>query len=146
MSASRIPAYLSILIAAAVSATLLHGCADIRKLTYPGNITYIDKSHVTGAMRQMSDAVTRLETLIEKAPDSQAIDQKAVVNELSILEKLAGTLQVKHGYSNDRVIDEHISSFLDDITLAREQAEHTPPNYYLAGHIAGSCAACHKFR
>jgi uncharacterized protein YceK len=142
MSARRIYPLLLLLIVT----TLLSSCAEVRKLTYPGDITYIDRSKVTGAMRQMSDSVTRLESIIGAAPQSGNVDQQAVVRELTTLEKLASSLQVKKGYSNQKVIDEHIDNFLENVSVAREAAEHSPPNYYLAGRIAGSCAACHRIR
>ncbi len=125
---------------------LATGCSEVRKLTYPGDITYIDRTTITGAMRQMADAVTRLEKAIRSAPSPEAVDQKTVVGELQVLEKLASSLQTQKGYSTDPLLDKHMSAFIDDVTLAREQAQKQPPNYFLAGHIAGSCAACHRFR
>lgn len=135
-----------LLITATIIALVAVGCSEIRKLTYPGDITYIERSTVTGTMRQMADAVTRLESAIRDAKTPDAVDQDTVVRELRILEKLASPLHTDKGYTNDPVLDEHMSAFLDDVSLAREQAEMHPPNYFLAGHIAGSCAACHKFR
>ncbi len=142
-STFRPSSLLTIAIAIALLAT---GCSEIRKLTYPGDVTYIERSTITGAMRQMADAVTRLENAIRSAPSQDKIDRATVVSELRTLETLASTLHTEKGYSTDPVLDKHMSTFLDDVALAREQAEMQPPNYFLAGHIAGSCAACHKFR
>ncbi len=141
MTTSR---HLSALLAVVVLAVT--ACSEVRKLTYPGDITYIDRSQVTGAMRQMADAVARLERAIREAPSADRVDQAAVVGDLKTLEALASSLRAKKGYTTDPVLDKHMSSFLDDVALAREQAEQQPPNYFLAGHIAGSCAACHRFR
>ena len=144
MPSIRIPSpWLTTIITAALLAT---GCSEVRKLTYPGDITYIDRSTITGAMRQMADAVSRLENTIRGASTPTAIDQQTVVNELRTLETLGASLHATRGYSTDPVLDKHMEAFLDDVSLAREQAEMRPPNYFLAGHIAGSCAACHKFR
>ncbi len=134
------------LLAIAALLLLTTGCSEVRKLTYPGDITYIDRSTVTGAMRQMADAVSRLENAIRSAPSPQAVDQRTVVGELKVLERLASSLQTRKGYTTDPLLDKHMSAFIDDVTLAREQAQKQPPNYFLAGHIAGSCAACHRFR
>ena len=136
--------YLSTLLAAAVLA--MTACSEVRKFTYPGEITYIDRGQVTGAMRQMADAVARLEKAIREAPSPDKVDQAAVVGDLKALEALASSLHAKKGYTTDPLLDKHMSNFLDDVALAREQAEQNPPNYFLAGHIAGSCAACHRFR
>ncbi len=141
MSPSRyLPALLAITLLA------MTACSEVRKLTYPGDITYIDRSQITGAMRQMADAVARLEKAIREAPSPDKVDQAAVVGDLKVLEALASSLHAKKGYTTDPVLDKHMSNFLDDVALAREQAEQHPPNYFLAGHIAGSCAACHRIR
>lgn len=125
---------------------LFVGCSEVRKLTYPSDITYIDRSQVAGAMRQMADAVTHLESTIRSAPSPEAVDQKAVVADLSVLKGIASSLQTKKGYSTDPVLDKHMSAFLDDVDLALAAAQKTPPSYFLAGHIAGSCAGCHRFK
>jgi hypothetical protein len=64
-----------------------------------------------------------------------------VVSELAAIRRAAQELK---GPTQHAQLDRDLSRFLDDVAQAQAAVERTPPNYYLAGRLAGNCAACHR--
>jgi hypothetical protein len=46
--------------------------------------------------------------------------------------------------TNHPLIERNVAAFRRNLALAREGAERTPPNYFLAGSISGECSSCHR--
>lgn len=126
--------------------SLLTGCAEIRKLTYPANFTYIEKKDLDSSMHKMSVSLARLDTLVSAASPASQESQKDIIQELNELKGIASAIRGKGEVTNHLVIDDHIEDFISDIVNAKLFAGDTPPNYYYAGKLAGSCIGCHQFR
>lgn len=122
------------------------GCAQIRKLTYPPDFVYLEKKEVDSLMRAMSNSIMRLDQLIAEAETSDTVQQQKIIAELSRLESIATRVGGGYTETNHPVISEHIEQFSGDIGRAKMFASVSPPNYYNAGKITGSCQACHQFR
>jgi len=143
--------YISIFIAA----VLVSSCMQVRLLTYPTSFTWIGTEDVQNTMQAMANEMQTLDTLIteEQSPGS---NQQAVVKVLTDIEYLAADLSVQTPGSenqseeipatNHLLIDEHMDEFLESIYRAKIQAEATPPSYFGAGKLTGSCSACHRYR
>jgi len=134
---------------------LLSSCVQVRLLTYPSSFTWIGAEDVQNTMHAMASNMKKIDVLIadEKNPGS---NQQAVVEVLSDIEYLAADLSVQTPGSdsgdkdlpatNHLLIDEHMDEFLESVYRAKVQAEATPPSYYGAGKLTGSCSACHRYR
>jgi hypothetical protein len=48
--------------------------------------------------------------------------------------------------TNHPLVDANRSTFLRDIKIAREAISREPPNFLLAGPVAGACVYCHGGR
>jgi hypothetical protein len=121
-------------------------CAQIRKLTYPPDFTYLEQSEVESLMRQMGEGIARLDQLIAEASKSDVAQQQQIIAELSELEKIATRLSGGHTQTNQIVINDHIEQFITDLGTAKMFAKISPPNYNKAEQIGSSCHECHQFR
>ncbi len=129
----------------ALTAVLFSACADIRKLTYPPEITYIDRNELRSAMYRMASALQQLDALIVEETSVEPPHQK-IMHQLGTIEHAANDLASGNTVTNHKAIDEHMDQFLADVAKARLMANASPPNYYYAGRLSGSCGACHQFR
>lgn len=127
-----------------VCSTLIFGCAQIRKVTYPQNFVYLEKKEVDSQMVLLSLYVRQLDEFLKV--DSGIKDQTAVLGVLSKMQASAEKLGASGIDTNHLVIDDHLDQFKSDVFVAIDTASANPPNYYAAGQIYGSCIACHQFR
>ncbi|MGB7301541.1 MAG: hypothetical protein WA888_04025 [Burkholderiaceae bacterium] len=123
---------------------IVAGCADIRKLTYPPEFTYIEKSQLQSSMHQMATAMGRLDALICADPLKDST-QEEILAQLDLIDKVAWELSGGKS-TNHLLFDEHMEQFGADVAKARLMAKSSPPNYYYAGRLSGSCSGCHRFR
>ena len=133
------------LIVAMVTATVI-GCAQVRKLTYPPNFTYLEKGEVEALMQSMSKSIGKLDQLVTDAPPSDTVRQQKIIDELSKLEGIATQLSGDHTQTNQFVINDHIQSFFTDLGTAKMFARLDPPNYSKVDYVISACAECHQFR
>lgn len=120
------------------------GCAEIRKLTYPPEFTYIEKGELQSSMHRMAAAMGRLDTLVGADPAGDWT-QKEILAQLNVIEEVA--LELSGGKTtNHLLLDKHMGQFSSDVAKARLMARTSPPNYYYAGRLSGSCSGCHRFR
>jgi hypothetical protein len=136
------------LIGAACLALFGAGCASpstgVRVTAEPPELRYIPKEKLSSAMWQLADAVTKLNNTLhdeEGVPSDEK--QQEVVDYLTTMAAVAASLEAPGRRSNHPMIDTHIDDFRRDVEAARRSAELNPPNYYLAGAVAGSCMYCH---
>ena len=134
-----------------VVAVSIVGCAQIRELTYPKGFTYLEEKEVDALMQKMRGNIVRLDQLVAEASISDAsksdtVQQQKIIAELTALERIATRLSGDHTQTNHFVISDHIEQFITDIGKAKMFANMSPPRYYHAGKVAGSCMACHQFR
>lgn len=129
-----------------IIATSVVACAQIRKLTYPPDFTYLEKQEVEGLMQKMSEGIGRLDQLVAEASTSDVARQNNIINELSSLERIATRLSGGHKQTNQIVINDHIEKFISEVSSAKLLASTSPPNYYKAREITNSCQECHQFR
>ena len=109
----------------------------------PPDFRYIEQHELSSAMGRLAVAVERLNGLLRTSPTGGAAVQGEVVAQLGELESIASQLTGGVG-TNHPWLDHNLGAFQGDIELARRAATHDPPNYYLAGNIAGACGYCHQ--
>jgi len=133
----------------------LSGCAKIRLVTYPESIVWIDADSVRNAMHSMAASLGAIEQLISSETGVGEHREK-VLDELYTLETTAQSLSASKASANDELvrysttnhllIDDHLDEFTESVLMAQLHVQATPPNYYRAGTLVGSCNACHRFR
>ena len=122
------------------------GCAQVRKLTYSEDFTYVEDKEVRSLMRQMSKGVKRLEQIIDKTSTTNNAQQQQIISELSELQSITARLSAGHTQTNQLFIRDHIEQFITDIGSAKMFAKKTPPDYSKIGDIVNNCQKCHESR
>lgn len=124
---------------------LVNACSNLRKLTYPEQITYIEKNELQGVMQRMSRVLSELDQII--LSNSNTSDEShQILTQLQKLDLICAELDGGNTVTNHGVIDDNIEEFRNDIAHASRMISAIPPNYYYAGKLSGSCAACHQYR
>jgi hypothetical protein len=138
---------ISFLLALSLGAGFVAGCGSagtIRRFTYPPDFQYLEHSKVVSAMGMLARDVRALKRLLAGTGALDAGQHAEVVRLLRAMEATAAELDPKGRRTNHPVIDQNIGAFRRDIEMARLAAERDPPNYFLAGSVAGSCSYCHE--
>jgi hypothetical protein len=73
-------------------------------------------------------------------------ERKDILEHLDGMESATRTLDNAGWPSNHPMIDMNMPKFRQDIRLARDAVERTPPNYALAYSLPGACVYCHGGR
>lgn len=134
-------------VALALAASATVGCGSgeaIRRVTYPPDFRYLEQEEVKSAMWRLARDVRGLKALLSGANGLSAEDHAEVVRLLRDMETTAAQIDPKGRRSNHPKIDRNIDAFRRDLAMARQAAERDPPNYFLAGSVAGSCSYCHE--
>lgn len=130
-----------------LSMAALTGCTAWRGIiaehTYPRDFEYIEPEQVRSSMAKLARGVQALNRIFVHGDPT--IDQReAVVAILGEMQTVAAELDPSGQRTNHPLIDKNVAAFRRNLALAREGAERTPPNYFLAGSISGECSSCHR--
>lgn len=129
-----------------VCATLVAGCAAVRKVTYPPDFVYLDRADVTGSMSRLSADIWRIEDILASSETVMPYEREEIISILNDMEGVADKLGAGTVNTNHPFIDQNIDSFQRDVELALEDVKKEPPSYYRAGRLSGRCLACHRLR
>lgn len=128
---------------AACAFFVLAGCAvaeQVRAITYPPSFSYMPRSELRSTMWLLASDVVELSRMLTQA--STLIVQEEVVARLALMQSHTGALD-DHP-SNQPKVKKNIGRFERALSAAKLAAEATPPNYFLAGNLTGSCTSCHQ--
>lgn len=117
---------------------------QVRKVTYPANFDYLTRGEVRTEMEKLAVAVVKLDHYLRGAEGGNGIDRANVVAMLDQIDQAASSLDTGGSAHNHPVIAAGMPAFRRDIQAARKLAAQDPPNYYLAGAVAGACGYCHR--
>jgi len=137
--------HLRLVLIALLCVTVVFGCAQIRKVTYPADYVYLDQKQLRSKMALLSlylrqlDEVMLDNSIVSGDQQQRILDLLNKVNDLTA--ELGGGVTTNH-----LVIDEHIDQFKVDVNSAIRDARADPPNYFALGRLSGSCAGCHQYR
>jgi len=134
------------LIIALLNATVVYGCAQIRKVTYPRDFVYLEQKEIDSEMLRLSLYIHELNAILAGKDYISSEDQSRIVEVLSLINTTTDALGAGSVDTSHLVIDDHIDQFKSDVIAAISAAKAKPPNYFIAGELAGSCVACHQFR
>lgn len=130
---------------ALLCAVLVFGCAQIRKVTYPGDFVYLERKQVRSKMALFSLYMRELDEILVDDSTVSSDQQQRVLGLLNKIKAL--TAELGGGVTtNHLVIDEHIDQFKSDVNTAIYNARANPPNYFALGRLSGSCTGCHRYR
>jgi hypothetical protein len=127
-------------------ATMLNGCAQVRKVTYPDDFVYLDESLVQTAMLRMSLAIRGIDQIMIQGESLNLVDGQRIRQHLSTIDEVTDSLGAGDRVTNHLLIDEHIDEFKREVRQAIRNANATPPDYYAAGRLSGNCVGCHRYR
>jgi hypothetical protein len=118
--------------------------ASIDQLTYPPDFSYMPKERIRSSMWILAAEVGRLDELLRASPDSSSV---ALQNEIrgSLQRMAAAVEQIDHpGRSTQHpALNQHLRHFAERVAMAQRGADRTPPNYFHASALSGSCFLCH---
>ena len=126
--------------------TGITGCAEVRKLTYAENFTYVEGKEVRSLMRKMSKGVERLGQIVENTTTNNSMRQQQIISEINELEGITARLSAGHTQTNQLFISDHIEQFITDIGTAKMLVKANPPDYSKIDAIVNSCQNCHELR
>jgi hypothetical protein len=115
----------------------------VREYTYPPSFEYIDESRLDSAMWVLAREVGNLERALRQPDGDPAAQQRAVAEILTRVEAAAGSLSTPGRVTQHPLLNRHLPRFREQVRRARADAARTPPNYFFAAELAGSCSACH---
>jgi len=117
---------------------------EIRRHTYPPEFNYIPEKEFKSIMWRFAEKVKQLNEVMREANLSGDGPKREVVRILSEMEKISMDLGPEAWPGNHPKVARHITMFRSDLLAARRALDMDPPNYYLAGSIAGACSHCHR--
>lgn len=134
------------LLAAILIVTGISGCAEVRKLTYSQDFTYVENKEVRSLMRKMSKGVERLGQVVEQTTSTDSSKQQNIISEINELENITAKLSAGHTQTNQLFISDHIEQFITDIGTAKMLAKTNPPDFSKVEEVVNNCQQCHKLR
>jgi len=144
---SRGPWILGLILTTLFAVSCLHPPATLRELTYPPDFSYLPAEKLDSAMWVLAAEISRLDELLHQVPTASAA--AAVQNQLAIQDTLRRLSAAVEKIDDPGRVTQHpalnrnLSRFRTRIERARRGAERTPPNYYQASALSGSCFLCH---
>jgi hypothetical protein len=142
----RRPALLALCFGVVTLAAIAAGCAELRSVTSPPDFRQLQGSDIRSAMRSMAVHVRSLDDALRDAELEEEEKQARVLAALDGISQAAGALRPAGTTLSHTMLDERLPQFLRDVEGARAAAAVSPPQYFLAGSVAGSCMACHRGR
>lgn len=124
------------------------GCGDVapavRKLTYPPDFQYLSGQELRTRMAELAYQLQLLDQALAPGPAEQLAQQQQVVQTLSNIERIGASLQPGEAGSTHAHLKDFMAAFRSNVRQARDAASMDPPQYYLAGTVAGGCINCHR--
>lgn len=117
--------------------------AAVRRVTYPPDFVYISGEELRDSMEQLAFQLAQLDEALA-GDESRQPDQQEVQIILGRIERIGSSLQAGDAGASHGFLEDDMPRFVSDVTRARMAASLDPPQYYLAGRVAGSCMNCHR--
>lgn len=127
-----------------IGTSCMEATAPVRKLTIPPNFQYIPHERVQSSMWMLASEVHRLDELLRASPDSANVLLQGEIQ--SSLRRMAAAVeQIDHpGQTTQHpALNRNLDRFAERIANAQRGADRTPPNYFQASALSGSCFVCH---
>lgn len=117
--------------------------ATVRSVTYPPDFVYVSGDQLRTRMSNLGSRLAQLDNALVENELRQP-DQEEVLALLRDIEEIGSRLQAGEAGASHPFLEDEMPRFVNDIARARMAASLDPPQYYLAGRVAGSCVNCHR--
>lgn len=122
--------------------------SEVRKVTYPPDFTYVEKSDLRSEMEKLSHQMILLERALSQTHQSnelaEEIQREEVLDSLREMGRIASRINKGDAPSNHPFMENYMKDFISKVDKARGAASIQPPRYYYAGKVAGGCTNCHR--
>lgn len=115
----------------------------LREHTYPPSFEYIEQSRLQSAMWALAWEVRSLDHALRASAGDSAAQQQQVAEILSRLEAAVDGIATPGRVTQHPLLNRNLPRFREQVRRARIDAARTPPNYFTATTLVGSCSACH---
>jgi len=117
---------------------------SVREVVYPPDFSYISPDRLKGSMWILAAEVQRLDELLRTPADTDdARLQKQVQSSLLRIGAAVEQIDTPGRATQHPALNRNLSSFARRVAMAQRGAERTPPNYFQASALSGSCFLCH---
>jgi len=121
--------------------------AALHELTYPPDFSYLPAKELRSTMWVLAAEIRRLDELLREPPAaSTAADLRVQIAIQETLRRLALAIEDIDDpgrQSQHPDLNRNLHRFKARVEKAQRGAERTPPNYYQASALSGSCFLCH---
>ena len=136
--------FVSLIAAGLIAVACTSTPPSIPKLTYPPDFSYVPKERIQSTMWILAAEVGRLDRLLRDSPGPEDVRTQHEVQ--TSLQRMAASLeQIDYpGHMTQYPeLNQHLGRFKERLMQAQRGAERTPPNYFYASSLSGSCFLCH---
>ena len=127
------------------------GCTEtsrsIQQMTYPPDFAYIPPERLKSSMWILAAEVKQLDEVLNRTPPPAPDDlatQQAVRRSLQRMSVAIEQIDHPGRTSQHPKLNIHLRRFAEKLEQAQRGAERTPPNYFQASALSGSCFLCHS--
>jgi len=125
----------------------LIACRDpgerLREHTYPPSFEYIEQSRLQSSMWALAWEVRSLDRTLRQPAGDPAEQQRLVAEILMRVDGAVGGIATPGRVTQHPLLNRNLPRFREQVRRARADVARTPPNYFTATTIVGSCSACH---
>jgi len=125
----------------------LIACRDpgerLREHTYPPSFEYIEQSRLQSSMWALAWEVQSLDRTLRQPAGDPAEQQRLVAEILMRVDGAVGGIATPGRVTQHPLLNRNLPRFREQVRRARADVARTPPNYFTATTIVGSCSACH---
>ena len=140
----RIVSVLALGIVMALGASCTRVPASIQKHTVPPNFYYVPQDRLESSMWILAAEVRRLNELLRATPDGTNPGvQREVQSSLRRMAAAVEQIDSPGRTTQHPALNRHTNRFAERIAQAQRGANRTPPNYFQASALSGSCFLCH---
>jgi hypothetical protein len=115
----------------------------LRDHTYPPSFEYIERSRLRSAMWMLAWEMKNLDRTLRVPAGDPAQQQQQVAEILMRVEQATDGIATPGRVTQHPLLNRNLPRFRELVQRARDDAAHTPPSYFAATALAGSCSACH---
>jgi len=116
----------------------------VRVTTMPPDLGYLPPEQIRTAMWVLAAEIGELERALERQNARDPIAYQADIRaRLARMRTAAETLDRPGRSSQHPVLNQNLDRFTARIRRAERSAERTPPDYFPASTLAGTCYLCH---
>ena len=133
----------SLLLLAFASIACREAGPRLREHTYPPSFEYVERSNLQSAMWQLAVDIRSLDRTLREPASDPAQHQQQVAEILTRIEEAADSIATPGRVTQHPLLNRNLPHFREQVRRARDDAGRTPPNYFTATTLVGSCSACH---